>query len=56
MLEHIKQVLDNAGVTPDDAAALAPLVTIPPAEGFTSVTEHGRSDYELIVRFGVRFP
>jgi hypothetical protein len=34
MLERIKQVLDNAGVTPEDAAALAPLVATPPAGTF----------------------
>ena len=34
MLEHIKRVLDNAGVTPEDAAALAPLVVTPPAGTF----------------------
>ena len=34
MLEHIKRVLDNASVTPEDAAALAPLVVTPPAGTF----------------------
>src|SRR5262249_973756 len=34
MLEHIKRVLDNAGVTPEGAAALAPLVATPPAGTF----------------------
>src|SRR5262249_54076416 len=33
-LEHIKRVLDNAGVMPEDAAALAPLVVTPPAGTF----------------------
>jgi hypothetical protein len=32
MLERIKWVLDNAGMTPEDAAALVPLVA-PPAGG-----------------------
>ena len=36
MLEYIKQVLDNAGVTPEDAAALAPLVATPPAGTFAA--------------------
>jgi hypothetical protein len=34
MLEHIKRVLDNAGVTPEDVAALAPLVATPLAGAF----------------------
>ena len=34
MLEHIKRVLDNASVTPEDAAALALLVATPPAGTF----------------------
>src|SRR5690349_21329591 len=34
MLEYIKRVLDNASVTPEDAAALTLLVAIPPAGTF----------------------
>src|SRR5262245_36693580 len=34
MLEHIKRVLDNAGLTPEDAVSLAPLVATPPAGTF----------------------
>src|SRR4051794_10314385 len=49
MLEHIKRVLDNAGVMPEDAVALAPLVVTPPAGTFDPAELDAANEVKVVL-------